>query len=261
MKRFFSLFFSLLIFETKREMEYRANAIGNFIYSFLSIIINIFFINIFFSQVSSLNSWSKYEAFLLIGVFRVLLAVQATLFRGIFMLPAYINKGELDLLLVKPINSQFFISLRFPRVMALLDVLPGIFIIFYAVLHMNLTVNPANILILIISLFFGSIIFYSIMFIIATFSIWLKGFYSLPDLFYIIREPLGIPIDILGKTTSFVLTFVFPLAFIITVPVKVFLGKDSIIYFFGNGIIALLLFYFSIWFWNFSLKHYTSASS
>lgn len=261
MKRFFNLFFSLLVFETKREMEYRANAIGNFIYSFLSIMINIFFINIFFSQVSSLNNWSKYEAFLLIGVFRVLLVVQATLFRGIFMLPSYVNKGELDLLLVKPINSQFFISLRFPRITALLDVLPGIFIIFFAVLHINITVNYVNIFVFIISLFCGSVIFYSIMFIIATFSIWLKGFYSLPDLFYIIREPLGIPIDILGKTTSFILTFVFPLAFIVTVPVKVFLGKESIFYSFGSFFVAAFLFYFSIWFWNFSLKHYTSASS
>lgn len=261
MKRYLNLFSSLVRFATKSDLEYRANAIGNFIYSLLSVLTSLFFINIFFSSVHSLNNWSKYEAFLLIGVFRVLLAVQAILFRGIFMLPAYINKGELDLLLVKPMDSQFFISLRFPRIMAFLDALPGIFITIFAILNMNIKVNPLSILILTTSLLFGSIIFYSIMFIIATFSIWLKGFYSLPDLFYIIREPLGIPIDILGKTTSFVLTFVFPLAFIITVPVKVFLGKDSIFYFFGNGLIAILLFYFSVWFWRFSLKHYTSASS
>lgn len=261
MKRYLRLFFSLLKFSTKNDLEYRVSAIGNFFYTLLSLGINLFFINIFFSYVHELNNWSKYEAFLLTGIFRVVLGLQAILTRGIFKLPDYVRKGELDLLLTKPIDSQFYVSLRLPRVMALMETLPGFIIIFYAIFNMNLNMNFINISMLIVSLFFGSLIFYSILFIIATFAIWLKGFYSLPDLFYIIREPLGIPVDILGKTASFILTFIIPLSFIITVPVKIFLGKDSIIYFFGSFFITASLFFLSIWFWNFSLKHYTSASS
>lgn len=261
MKRYFNLFFSLLKFSTKTDLEYRTNAVGTFIYTLISLGINLFSINIFFSYVHNLNNWSRYEAFLLIGVFRVMLSLEGVLIRGIFMLPEYVRKGELDLLLTKPIDSQFYISLRLPRIMAILETLPGFVVIAYACFNMNLNLSFINISIFILSLFFGSVIFYSILFIIATFSVWLNGFYSFPDLYYIIREPLGIPIDILGKTASFVLTFIIPLSFIITVPVKVFLGKDSILYFFGNGLFAVLLFYFSIWFWRFSLKHYTSASS
>ena len=261
MKRYFNLFLSLLRYAIKADLEYRINTFGNFIYYTLSLGMNLFFINIYFSYINSINGWTKYEAFFLTGIFRVILALEAVLLRGIFQIPHYIIKGDLDLLLVKPINSQFYTSLRLPRIFALLEILPGLIIIFYSLKNMQVDLSMFNFLILIFSLFIGSIIFYSIIFSLATFSIWIKGFYSLPELYYIIREPLNIPMDILGKTTAFILTFIIPLGFIITMPVKIFLGKEPLYFFLISTVIAVCLFYFSIWFWRFSLKYYTSASS
>ncbi len=261
MKRYFNLLFSLLRYAMKSDLEYRFNAVGNFVYYTFSLGINLFFINIFFSYVGNFNGWTKPEAFFLTGVFRVILAIEAVMLRGIFMIPHYIMKAYLDLLLAKPINSQCYTSLRFPRILALLEIIPGLVIIFYALINMQRQFNLLDILFLVISLILGSIIFYSILFSLATLSIWFKSFYSFPDLYYIIREPLGIPIDILGKTTSFALTFIIPLGFIITIPVKIFLGKEPLFFIVFTLGFTTLLFYFSIWFWNFSLRHYTSASS
>jgi ABC-2 type transport system permease protein len=56
-------------------------------------------------------------------------------------------------------------------------------------------------------------------------------------------------------------TFVVPVAFLTTVPAEVMLGRSRIIWFIGSGMIAIILFLFSLLFWRFALRFYTSASS
>lgn len=107
----------------------------------------------------------------------------------------------------------------------------------------------------------GLIIMYSMFFIFATFAIWMGRFGSLSELTRIFSDPLTMPIDVFGKNLSFILTFIIPLGFVITVPLKVFLGKSSIELTLGGALFASILFASSVIFWNFGLKHYTSASS
>ena len=59
----------------------------------------------------------------------------------------------------------------------------------------------------------------------------------------------------------FFFTFIVPVAFLTTVPAEVMLGRTQINWILGSGILAVISFIFSIFFWRFALRFYTSASS
>lgn len=262
MKEKFKLFLALFKFAIKRNLENRWTVIFKVFQSSLSLFMALFFINIIYSQTQTIQSWTKYEVFLLTGIYQLMVAMYQGLFRlGIYQLPYLVQSGELDLLLSKPINSQFYISIRHMRPYKIFDFLPALILIIYSLNQLNITFNIISWILLITTLSCGTLIFYSIYYMLATLSIWLVQMTALSNIYHILIEPLAIPLDIIGPKMTYILTFIIPMALVITIPIKIFLNKTPI-YYAGIGfIIGLLLLTLSILFWNFALRHYTSASS
>ncbi|MBI2595393.1 ABC-2 family transporter protein [Candidatus Daviesbacteria bacterium] len=262
MKHYFKVFLALLNISAKNYLEKRWNVFGIITNSTISLIIMVIFVNVYFSFSKEIFGWTKYQVFLLTGIYRCVSSLFYVLFfRSINWIPNYVQRGTLDIFLTKPINSQFYITFRLTRIFELFSVLTGLVLVYYSLQKMDIMVSIINWSFLILGLLAGLLILYGIYFSLSTLSIWIGRFSGITDVFYILREPLAIPLDLFGKTTSFVLTFIIPLGFIITVPVRLFFGMSPWYFLFFGVFFASLAVWFSSWFWNFSLKHYTSASS
>jgi ABC-2 type transport system permease protein len=110
-------------------------------------------------------------------------------------------------------------------------------------------------------LFCGIVIFYSIYLMFASVTFWVGRFSAFPSLFNILSIPLSVPLDIYGKNATLFLTYILPLAFVVTIPAQVLLGKLEPAYV-GLGIFfACLGFYLATLLWNRALLNYSSASS
>ncbi len=263
MKRYLKLITALVIISTKRYLENRVNAVAGILSSLGYFLITILFISVIFSKTtSSIEGWSRPQTFLLLGIYQTCTSLFSLLcLRGINFIPRYVRDGELDILLTKPLNSQFYLTFRFTRVWEVFSLTAGLSLIYYSLNQINSRILVSNLLALILGLLIGMVILYGIFFSVATLSIWFHNFSSLASVVEILSTPLAYPFDILGKKLSFILTFVVPLGFVITIPVKLFLNKLPI-FFIGYGFaFAVVIFIFCVWFWHFSLKHYTSASS
>lgn len=262
MKHYLVTLQALVALSIKHLLENRLNAVGNIFAPMLYLLTLILFINIFYTYTDSIFGWTKTETLFLIGLFRISTGIFTLLFlRSLFSISGYTKKGELDMFLTKPINSQFFISFRLIRVFEFINILPGFVILFYAISQMNNLVGWSSWILLSFSTLGGILLFYSLYYAISTLAVWFGQFNSLFDVYDTMREPMSKPFDVLGTRTSFFLTYIIPLGFVVTVPAKVFFGKADwyqVIILWG---IAFLFFSFSVWFWNFSLRHYTSASS
>lgn len=261
MKRYFKILTSLVNVATKRYLENRMNTTGVVLVSTTSLMIRILFISIVFNHVSNLNGWSKEGMLMVLGVSQVTEGIFYILFqRSINFLPSYIQKGDLDHILAKPINAQFMISFRYTRPFEVLNVLAGLALFIYALININISFSVLDSALLVINLVLGITILYAIYYSIACLGFWLVNFESQNTIYYMLTSPLSLPTDIYGKTFAFFATYVIPLGLITTVPIKIFLNK---IYYFTllEIFFAVILLIFSNWFWNFSLKHYTSASS
>lgn len=259
--KYLKIFLALQNVSLKRYLENRGNALGNIVVTISDLLLTLFFIEVIFFHTPEIKGWSKYQVIFLVGVSKIALSLFTLFFyRSVHYMSRYIRKGELDIFLTKPINSQFYLSFLHTRVHEILGILSGVIVVVYALQNLgNLT--GGNLLELGIALLCGLIIFYSLYFILATLSIWFGRFTALPELFYMSRDPLSIPIDFLGSSATFFLTFVVPLIFVVTIPVKLFLDKSSAEELILSVSLSLILLGFSNWFWKFALRHYTSASS
>jgi ABC-2 type transport system permease protein len=262
MKRYFKLFIALINISSKQYLEHRWNVLGIILLTSLSVILTLLFLEFYFSYSDKLYGWTKHQAFFLSGVYNIVAALFSFLFlRSINMLQAIVRNGDLDLILVKPAYSQFLVSFRYIRSFSLLNTIPGLLLTIYATSKLDLSISFFDVILLIINLAFGILILYGIYFSMVTSVFWLSSNTAVHTYYSIMEQFISVPTDIFGKTVGFILTFVMPLALIVTIPVKIFFDSNLIFLTFVEFIVASLILMFSIWFWKFALRYYTSASS
>ena len=260
MKKYLAILRLFLVTSIAAELEYRLNFLIASITSILNLTGSIFGLFLFYRTDYTFPGWNWQEALLVLGIFTLLQG-----FSAIFLAPnlnhivKHIEQGTLDFILLKPISSQFWLSTRTVSPWGVPDLLFGAVIIIYAGTKLDLTIN--NYLISLLPLFLGSIILYSLWFILGATSIWFVKIYNVTEVLRGLLEAGRYPIVAYPAAYRFFFTFVVPVAFLTTIPAEAMLGKSQIIWLLGAGILALSLFLFSQFFWQFALRFYTSASS
>ena len=167
--------------------------------------------------------------------------------------------GRLDLVLTKPVSSQFFVSLRRISILGIVRLLFTLGILYLVIQRTGVTVPLVGILFYFIYIILGIIIFYSIWFMSVLSVFWLG---RINNIAFISRPMLNIakfPLDVYPRGASLFLTFVIPLAFIATIPTKSILGYFSLPWLFFGLFAAAFFLYLSHLLWNAALKRYSSA--
>ena len=242
------------------ELEYRLNfAIAAFT-SVANLVGSIFSLFLFYRTGYTFSGWSWTEAIIVLGFFTLLQGFSATfLAPNLNKIVEQIEKGTLDFVLLKPISSQFWLSTRVISPWGLPDLFFGIILIVYGGSQLGLSFT--DYLIALIPLCFGFIVLYSLWFILGATSIWFVKIYNVTEVLRGFLEAGRYPIAAYPTVYRFFFTFIIPVAFLTTVPAQAMLGKTEIVWLFGAGFLALILFIISIAFWRFALRFYTSASS
>jgi ABC-2 type transport system permease protein len=174
-------------------------------------------------------------------------------------IPEYINKGELDLLLTKPVNSQFMVSTRQIGLGSLPSSVAGIYLLWYGFQVNQVPLRMA--IIIPLAILIAGIISYSLWLMTVTLSFWTNRLYNVPELFAHAVDIARYPVAIFRQPARFILTFILPFAILGFLPAEVILGRISLVWLLWPlGLTALFLF-LSSKFWQFSLKRYSSASS
>jgi ABC-2 type transport system permease protein len=107
----------------------------------------------------------------------------------------------------------------------------------------------------------GLALLYALWLFIMTFSFWLVQIDNLDVLFYSLFETARYPVAFFRGFARALLTFVFPVAFVTTFPAEALLGRaDPRLLPVGLALAALALLASSL-FWNYAVRHYSSASS
>lgn len=239
---------------------------GNFVIRVFTEVVwlglGIVFIEILFSHINTLAGWTKFEMLLLLGTSHVV----SQLFEGLFFvncieLPESIRTGNLDFLLLKPVNSQFMISSRFIDLGALTNVMLGFVLVGYSWFHLAYALTATNICVYLLLILNGMAIYYAIMFMLMTISFWTIRGEGMIDVYFQSTNFARQPAEIYRGVLKLILTFVVPMLVIVNFPVKAIIRSLSgwlVLYGLAAG---LLLLYASHKFWGFAVKNYRSASS
>lgn len=243
------------------EMEYRINFVLAALNSLANLAGALFGLSLFFRNSATLGGWTWHEALIVLGLFTTLNGLSAILLTpNLNRIVEHVREGTLDYVLLKPVDSQLWLSLRRFSPWGIPDVLFGLVVIAYgAISHGSGAVAlPLAVLPLLASL----LILYSLWFILATTTVWFVQIYNVTEVLRSLLDAGRFPIDAFPTGVyRLVFTFVVPVAFLTSVPARALLGNVSTMQLSLALVVATLLFVVSRLFWRFALRFYTSASS
>jgi ABC-2 type transport system permease protein len=262
MKRYINLFLQYANYETKYELEFRLITISYFLFSFVWVFTTYIVINLIYGQAGTIAGWTREEALLLVLVYYV----TSTLIKN-YVTPSLvefidrIRLGDLDFLLIKPVDPQFLIVVQRMQVFTSTRaiIIFGLLIFYLAKLHIALSLMQIFVTSLLAVA--GLIGLYSFFFMIATLGIWLENVWNLEELFSDSLDISKQPMQIYPQAIRTVLLYALPLIGISAVPTAFMLHKLDAVTVVSFGVAMIALFIISRLFFRYSLSHYSSASS
>jgi len=244
------------------ELEYKTNILVDLSTAILSLTGSIFLLSIFYQNNENLAGWEFKQALIIQSIYTILNGITNTWFNpNLTEIVKHIREGTLDFVLLKPIDSQFFISLKKINPSGILEIILGICLLFYCIKINQINFNLSFLTLCLITIICSICILYSLWFFISTTTIWFVKTWNaievLRSFLYIGRFPLN--------SFSFSLRIFFsifiPIAFITTIPSEVFLGVSQLWKIVLEVIVAAVFLITSRKFWLFAIKFYSSASS
>jgi ABC-2 type transport system permease protein len=175
-------------------------------------------------------------------------------------LPYKIIRGQLDMILTRPVNSMFAATLWRPYFAFIPSACAGIIFATWGFFYGGLDFRLFNLLAF--SLFFvpGLIIAYCLGTIISCLSFWFKNAEPLPFLgqqfIFIAKHPF----DIYAGVWRWVFLLIIPTAFMVTYPTKALFGSINLIWLIPAWALAALFLLITRTVWNLGLQSYESAS-
>lgn len=242
------------------ELEYR----GNFFLATLSaiglLVGSVFSLSLLYQGGYRPGGWRLEEALLVLGAFTTLQGLAGTLFQpNLNRIVQQVQQGTLDFVLLKPVDSQFWLSTRMFSPWGLPDLLFGLGVWLYAGLRLGF--GPWEHLAGLAFLAVAGLILYALWFILGTTSIWFVKVGNTTEVLRALLEAGRYPIQAFPAMYRLFFSLVVPVAFLTTVPAEAALGRAGL-----NTLLVALglmlgLFAFSRFFWRLALRSYTSASS
>ena len=263
MKRYAKTLYTFWSASISTEMEYRANFLLATLSSLATLGGALFALWALLRTQYTINGWSFDEALIVVGIYTLLDGLQQTLLApNRQQINEFVREGTLDFVLIKPIDSQFWLSARKVSVWGVPNILLGLGLIVYAAsFRLEPAVEPTNYLRLVIPLTVGITIYYALGFLLSTLAIWFTKLANVTHAMHALLEAGRYPIAAYPGAYRAFFTFVLPVAFMTTVPAEVLLGRGNLNWVLAGLAIAAALLLAARWFWRYALRFYTSASS
>jgi len=240
--------------------EYRLSGLLILVRSFLSFLVVVGFFEIIFGKTGQIGGWDKPQIFLFYGVFLLADTVFDMFLQGdLFRLGEYVEEGTLDLVLSKPSHPLFLLTFRRIKIFNVFNIILSFLVINAAANSLKIVFSPFTALFFFVLLLSGVVIYYCLYAIVATFSFWTTR----TPYFELLETVSGIaryPLDIFGKSWQIFFTFLVPMIFYVTVPVKFLLGAVDWLAAVSPLVAAFFLF-LVLRFWRFAVRSYSGAGS
>jgi ABC-2 type transport system permease protein len=213
-------------------------------------------------KVSSFQGWTRDEMLLIAANYIFIFCIFHMFFSRNFDRLAYIvNKGDFDLLLVKPVDSQFTATLWIFNYATIVRILIGFgfVVFFYVKLGIPLTfLSVINWLVLIA---FAIVLNYSLWLMLSSIIIVNPKLTNITELLYNLNGLARFPPDMIFELRNFILLVLVPFTLSAAIPTKALFNRlitrDVVLLL----VLSIILFIASRLIWNRTLRLYTSSSS
>ncbi len=244
------------------EVEYRLNAFVELISVIGNLLGSIFILSLFYSSGSTLGGWEWNSSIVVLGIYIFLEGFIISLLQpSLTSLVKHVQNGTLDFILLKPMDTQFYLSSRSISPWGLPSIIGGFSLIIWGISLGSYNPTLIDLMMFLSTIVSSFIILYSLWFIIATTSIWFVKVWNATEVLRATLVAGRYPVSAYPSILRFLFTVILPITFLTTVPAQSVLGMSSISMTLSSLFLASIFFSISRIFWSFALRFYTSASS
>jgi ABC-2 type transport system permease protein len=261
MKKLLYIFKSTCKFAIQKNLAYPQDFVIWTIVDLFWATISLIFFQVLLGKVPNISGWSFNEMLLILGFSHLHGAfIWGLMYGNMTGLASDINKGNLDLVLTKPINSQFLLSTRHINLNLLPTFVIGVMLLSRG-LYINSLLTLSNISLSLVFIICAAICSYSVWYMMVTISMWFNRLNNISELYPHSLSISRYPIDIYPALLRTIFIFIIPFGLIGSLPASVLTLRVSNLTIIIPVVVCLILLFLSHKFWNFALKHYSSASS
>ncbi|MBP7859694.1 ABC-2 family transporter protein [Patescibacteria group bacterium] len=256
-KKFLKIYYLGNKYGIEADMEYKTDFYFMLIRLIFTTLMVFGMVELFFINTEELNGWTKQDFYLITAVFMLTKSVFELLLIGITEIPGDIKNGYFDRSLLKPINlfSEYTSRGRSAYV------LPNVFAYMCILIYALKLGGRLNIALLIYSIIITCIFYFAVLLFIISLNFFANFQANFTDLFREIMEFGRIPPSFYGKNIQIFFTFIFPVFSSAGIVFLVQKGEIPAYLLINIGIVILAFLYFSLKFWHYSIRRYTSASN
>lgn len=246
----------------QRTLAFRINLLFDVVLSIIGLGATLATVFVVFARTDSLAGWTEAETYVLIGTYQLLSSV-----KGAFIDPNLswfpengIRQGKLDTYLLQPAPTLYLASLTMSTPFALVQFIIGLGVLALGLNNYGQLPGPVTIMAWLVTLAAGLVVTWSMGVLLACLAFWAPRLQL--DVFYGSAWQLArYPTDIYRRPLRLVLTYLFPLALIATIPTTTLLSGPRLpvltATIAGAGLACIL----AIGCWRLGLRRYTGATS
>ena len=261
--RYLKIYGALWKTSVTREMSFKGNFILWILVELAWFGLQLAFVGVIFSQTRTVGTWTVWQVVLLTGTSNFIQEIyQAFFLVNCTNLSELVRTGKMDFLLLLPVNTRFLVSTRQVDLPSFANAAFALCVMTFAAHKLGLHPTAAQLLGFGLLCVVGLLVHYSLMFMLASVSFWTVRAQGIVWGYYNLFNIARMPDEAFRGVFKAVFTFALPVLLVSNVPVRVLADKlispVALTALFGLGVIWALI---SEWFWRFSLRRYTSAST
>jgi ABC-2 type transport system permease protein len=261
MRRYYRIWVKMAAMSLQAQLTHQLGSVGFLVGKMIRMGFFFAFVAAVFNHTDSLAGYSLVEMAIFFLTFNLVDLLAQIFFRGIYGARRSVADGDFDFYLIQPCSPLFRLACSMVDFLDIIMLVPVVAMVGVALGKLPgpvpWTQSAAYVLLVLNGLGIGF-----------AFHVFVAGLavrtQELENAIWIYRDVMFMgkfPVDIYGATAQWVLTWVLPIAVMVTFPAKALLGQLSLAMTLYSFALCAALVAASVWYWLGSVRRYTSSSS
>jgi ABC-2 type transport system permease protein len=264
--RYLRLLRQLARYTLTRELAFRGNFLVKVSVEVLWLGILTAFYRTLFARTTSIAGWTADQYFFFVGCFFALNGIIETFFlENCNEFAELVRTGDLDFLLLRPIDEQFLVTCRRIDWGTGPNVVMGSAVMLAALWHMGWAFDPLKAAGFLVTFGCGVVIAYAFMLMLTAISVWMVRNQSLMEMWWLFTSLARYPKEIFNNTWAEplgrIFTFFIPILLVVNIPASLMVRTLDPWMVVFTPVATVALFWVSRRFFKRALRSYRSASS
>jgi ABC-2 type transport system permease protein len=245
-----------------REAQFRAHFLTTVVIGIASILLGTVPVLILFNFTGDVQGWTQADVIVVLGVQQALWGLIGMIIsHNMWAMMESVRNGELDQMLIRPVNAQFHAATRWIRPDQVFNILTGLAVVTIGLANGRGSPGPAQWVQCVIIFLCGFVLVACLMMAVSYCAFWTQSMDPAAMMVQDILQAGRYPVWFFPTAMRLMLTFIVPIAFATTFPSEALTHGISWWLVLGSVVFAALAVGALRALWNVAIRQYASASS